>query len=471
MNYEKLGFKAGLEIHQQLETHKLFCKCPSMLRDDQPDVLIKRRLRAAAGETGSVDEAALHEVEKGKYFLYQAYTDTICLVELDEEPPEDINPEALQIALTIAKLLNAEIIDVIQVMRKTVIDGSNTTGFQRTALIARNGFIETSQGIVGIDIICLEEDAAKIVERTQDHDVYNLSRLGIPLVEIATKPDIKNPEHAKETAKKLGELLRSTKVKRGIGTIRQDINLSIKGGARVEVKGVQDLKSIPKIIEKEVKRQLGMIKKGQKPKEEVRKAEQDLTTSFLRPMPGASRMYPETDVLVIKPDLDKIEVPELIIDKIKSLEKRYKINRDMASVLVKKGRVLFLTEMTKKYKKVKPPFIANTILNAPKEIKKRYKLKKEISDELFESIFEKLNKNEISKDAVFEIILEYSQGKKIDFKKYKLLSKRQLDIELKKIINKNKKLPQKALIGVAMKKLRGKADGKDIVQRIKKLTK
>ncbi len=470
-NYEKLGFKAGLEIHQQIDTHKLFCKCPSVLRDDIPDLVIKRRLRAAAGETGMVDEAALHEVEKGKYFLYQAYADTICLVELDEEPPSDINPEAMETALTIAKLLNADIVDVIQVMRKTVIDGSNTTGFQRTALIARNGFIETSQGIVRIAIICLEEDAAKIVDRTEKCDIYNLSRLGIPLIEIATEADIKSPEHAKETAKLLGELLRNAKVKRGIGTIRQDINLSIKDGARVEIKGFQDLRSIPKVMEKEVKRQLGMIKKGQKPNQEVRKAEQDFSTSFLRPMPGSSRMYPETDLRVIRPEIEKVKTPELIIDKISSLEKKYGLNKDMAAMLVKGGKVMFFAELTKAYKKIAPQFMANTLLNAPKEISRRYKLKKEITNEIFQSIFEKLNREEISKDAVFEILLEYSQGKKIDFDKYKLLTKKELETELKNIINKNKKLPLNALVGVAMKDLRGKADGKEIVEQLKKLAK
>ena len=275
IDYEKVGFKCGIEIHQQLDTHKLFCECPSIIIDEKPDFTVKRYLRAAAGETGEVDIAAKHEMEKGKYYLYYCYDKNTCLVELDEEPPHLINKEALEIALIIARLLNAKIVDEIQVMRKTVVDGSNTTGFQRTALIARDGYIETPKGVVRIPIICLEEDAAKIVERTRDYDVYNLSRLGIPLIEIGTDASIKDPEHAKEVASKLGMILRSTRVKRGLGTIRQDVNLSIKGGARIEIKGFQDLKAMPRIIEKEVRRQLELIEKGEKVRREVRKAEPD----------------------------------------------------------------------------------------------------------------------------------------------------------------------------------------------------
>ncbi|GAF96681.1 unnamed protein product, partial [marine sediment metagenome] len=145
-----------------------------------------------------------------------------CLVELDEEPPRPINQEAIGIALEISLLLKAKIIDEIQVMRKIVIDGSNVSGFQRTALIATDGYIETSLGEVRIPVICLEEEAAKKIKETKDSATYRLDRLGIPLIEIATEPDIKNPEHAKETASLLGMILRSTgKVKRGLGTIRQ----------------------------------------------------------------------------------------------------------------------------------------------------------------------------------------------------------------------------------------------------------
>ncbi|MFH1721896.1 MAG: Glu-tRNA(Gln) amidotransferase subunit GatE [Candidatus Altiarchaeota archaeon] len=261
IDYKKLGFKCGIEIHQQLNTHKLFCSCPSLIRDDPPDIRVVRRMRAVAGELGNVDPAALHEFLRDRTLLYEAYSDSTCLVELDEEPPHPLNKEALMVVLEVSALLHARVVDEVHVMRKTVIDGSNTSGFQRTMLVAQGGWIETSKGKVGIDTICLEEDAARIIGEENGKIIYRLDRLGIPLAEIATDASIKDPQHAREVAEKLGQILRQTgKVKRGLGTIRQDINVSISGGARIEAKGVQDLKQISKIVENEVRRQAKLIK-------------------------------------------------------------------------------------------------------------------------------------------------------------------------------------------------------------------
>lgn len=264
IDYEKLGLKCGIEIHQQLDTKKLFCQCPSKIREDKPDVVTKRKMRAVAGELGAVDPAALHEFLKNRQLIYEAYSDSNCLVELDEEPPHEINEEALDIVLQVALLLHAKPFSELQVMRKTVIDGSNTSGFQRTLLVAIDGYLESSKGRVKIPTICLEEDAARKVREDKGEVTYRLDRLGIPLIELATAPDIKTPAHTKEVAEKLGMILRATgKVKRGLGTIRQDLNVSILGGERTEIKGVQDLRLIPKLVELEVKRQLML--------EEVRK--------------------------------------------------------------------------------------------------------------------------------------------------------------------------------------------------------
>ncbi|MCX8159152.1 MAG: hypothetical protein N3D20_02570 [Candidatus Pacearchaeota archaeon] len=229
MDYFKLGLKAGLEIHQQIDSGKLFCRCGSYLRAEAPDFVVKRKLHAVPGESGEVDIAALHEAKLERDFYYEGYDENSCLVELDEEPPHMINEEALDEALKIALLLNCEIYQIAQIMRKTVIDGSNTSGFQRTVLIAHDGFIEMSFGKVGIATICLEEDAARIIEKDDKKVVFRLDRLGIPLIEIATKTELYTPEQIKECALKIGEILRACKVRRGIGTIRQDLNISIKG--------------------------------------------------------------------------------------------------------------------------------------------------------------------------------------------------------------------------------------------------
>ncbi|MCG2719209.1 MAG: Glu-tRNA(Gln) amidotransferase GatDE subunit E, partial [Nanoarchaeota archaeon] len=205
IDYSKLGFKGGLEFHQQLETHKLFCSCPSIVHDDNPSINFKRKLRAVAGETGEVDLAAAFEQNKDKTFVYDACPTSSCMVEFDEEPPHEVNNEALDIVLEVALLLNCKIVEQIHFMRKTVVDGSNVSGFQRTALVGVDGFIETSKGKVKVSSVCLEEEAAKKVE---DH--YRLDRLGVALVEIATDPDIKDADHAKEAASIIGMILRST---------------------------------------------------------------------------------------------------------------------------------------------------------------------------------------------------------------------------------------------------------------------
>ncbi len=468
LDYKKLNFKCGIEIHQQLDTHKLFCSCPSLIRDDKPDIIIKRRLRPSAGESGEVDEAALHEFRRGKQFIYQAYSNTTCLVELDEEPPHDVNKEALETALQVALMLNAKVVDRICFMRKTVVDGSNTSGFQRTALIATNGFIETSKGKVKIDTVCLEEEAAKIVKRTEKQDTYNLSRLGIPLIEIATAPDIKDPEHCRETAEKIGMILRSTnKVKRGLGTIRQDVNLSIKNKARVEIKGFQDLRNMPKIIENEVKRHLKLIENGEQLKKEVRKANKDLTTSFMRPMPGSARMYPETDIRTIRPDTSRIKIPELIADKSERLERDFNLNKDIANLITKSGKTEFFIKLAKKYKSIKPLFIADTLINSEKEIKKRYKKEIYVTEHI-EEILDYLEKQKIPKEAVFEILVEIAHGKKPGYSKYFLMDEKEIKKVLKEIVEKNKGAPFNALMGQAMARLRGKADGKKIVELLKK---
>jgi glutamyl-tRNA(Gln) amidotransferase subunit E len=233
-------------------------------------------------EMGEIDKAALEENQTGKKFRYLSF-DSTCLVEEDEEPPGGLNQEALEIALEVALLLEMNPVDQIQVMRKLVIDGSNTSGFQRTALIARGGQIETEEGVVRLGELMLEEESAKRIEEQKGEVIYSLDRIGIPLVEISTLPDIKTPDQARNVAARIGMLLRSTgKVKRGIGTIRQDINISINSGSRVELKGVQNLDDIEKIIQIEIDRQRNLIKiqRTLESKEVEIKAPIDITDVF-----------------------------------------------------------------------------------------------------------------------------------------------------------------------------------------------
>jgi glutamyl-tRNA(Gln) amidotransferase subunit E len=260
MDYEELGLKIGLEIHQQLNTdEKLFCPCPCELTDKKPDYKVLRNLRPTQSELGKIDRAAFEESRRKLQFIYEAYKDETCLVELDEEPPHPLNREALKLSLIIASLLNMNVVDEFHTMRKQVIDGSNTGGFQRTGLVATAGYMDTEYGRVSIENLCLEEDAARRIGQKKGKVVFRLDRLGIPLVEITTDPSMKHPQQVKEVAYQIGQVLRSTKVKRGLGTIRQDLNISIRDGARVELKGVQDLDLMPNMVENEVKRQINLV--------------------------------------------------------------------------------------------------------------------------------------------------------------------------------------------------------------------
>lgn len=255
--------KIGIEIHQRLNVGKLFCGCTSEYTDTQNTIKNKsnsfsRILHASKSEMGKIDKAAKFEIVKGKSYEYLHTKDNACLVDADEEPPHALNKNALELGLKIVKLLNAKPVDEIYYMRKIVVDGSNTSGFQRTAIIGMDGFIQTSKGKVRIGTIALEEESAGIVKDTTENRIYDLGRLGIPLVEITTEPDIVDGDHLKETAERIGLTLRGLDgVARGLGTIRQDINISEgdKGDdTRVEIKGVQELKLFPTIALEEIGR-------------------------------------------------------------------------------------------------------------------------------------------------------------------------------------------------------------------------
>ena len=463
-DYEELGLVAGLEIHQQLDTaSKLFCQCPTQLREpEDADRTFSRYLHPTKSELGEIDAAALEESMVDREFEYLAY-DTTCLVEEDDEPPHRVDREAMEVALEIAQLLDMVAIDQAQVMRKIVVDGSNTSGFQRTMLVATDGEIRTDDGPVGVEDMMLEEESAQRVEETEDGVRYSLDRLGIPLVEIGTKPDIRSPQQAKEAAEQIGMLLRSTgQVKRGLGTIRQDVNVSIAEGARVEIKGVQSLDDIDDIVRNEVQRQKelldiatelqergaevgeptdvshvfegtdsgviggalsgdgeamavklhgfdGLVGREIQPDrrlgsemadhakrhgaggifhtdelpaygvtedevgalrdavdaepedavalvaddpetaalaieaaaeraetalegvpEETRDANEDATTTYLRPLPGAARMYPETDVPPVDLDPTEVETPELLTEKVERYQEEYGLGSGLA---------------------------------------------------------------------------------------------------------------------------------------------
>jgi glutamyl-tRNA(Gln) amidotransferase subunit E len=613
------GLKAGLEIHQQLETNKLFCNCPSTLRSDEPLFKVERKLNPVVGETGKIDTAAAHEKTKNKTFVYEVY-DTNCLVELDEEPPHEMNQEALKIALQIAMLLNCKIFPVTQIMRKTVVDGSNTSGFQRTTLIAHDGYIETEEGKVGIETVAIEEDAARPAVKQEvdeagfeNSKIYKLDRLGIPLVEITTKPDLKSPEQIKEAALKIGEILRSCKVKRGLGTIRQDVNISITGTERVEIKGFQDPKMMIKTIETEMQRHLKLLEinedlnkrkaKGGNPEKlfditetlkntqckfvkasldkgskaiaakldgfnkllginfteskrfgtevsdyakvhgvggmihsdenlnkynfseneiseikkildikkddafiiivddekkareaikaaigranlqiektsvkEVRKSNDDGTTTFLRPMPGEARMYPETDLKLLKISREQIDdakatLPKLISEN-KSYLEEFGLNDELVKTIMKQEKLeefKYLLNTTKNAQ-----LIAKCLTIFPKEIASKKnedyeKVQAKLNSQIIESVLQAVEQNKIAENDVKVVLSKIYEGEKLE----NALSKEKIDLteEIKSLIKEKPGLSSNAYMGLIMAKFKGKVNGKEVIDKINELMK
>lgn len=472
LDYEKIGLKSGLEIHQQLDTHKLFCSCPSVLRNDEPLFRVKRKLNPVIGESGEIDIAAKYEKELDQTFQYEVF-DTNCLVELDEEPPHGINREALKIALHIALLLNCKIFPVTQIMRKTVVNGSNTSGFQRTVLFAHDGYVETSFGRVSIDYIFLEEDSARPSNSEDDENskTYKLDRLGIPLVEIATGPHMSTPEQIKETALKIGEILRACKVKRGIGTIRQDVNISIKGSERVEIKGFQDPSVMNLTVMKEVERQQECIKNNTC-KKEVRKANPDGTTTFIRPMPGSARMYPETDCPLLRIDSNLIEEAKKTLPKLasenKSFLEEFGLNEELIKLILSENKLEEFKYLTNTIEN--PQLIAKCLVLFPKEIASKEKIslpdvESRLNIDVLGAILSEVGKT-ISENDVRIVMTKIARGDSIE----NALVKEKIDLEgeVRSIIEKKPGLNINAYMGLLMAKFKGRVNGKEIMDVLNK---
>ncbi|MDO8563528.1 MAG: hypothetical protein Q7R87_00805, partial [Nanoarchaeota archaeon] len=467
--YSKLGFRAGLEIHQQLDTRKLFCKCASVLRNDECDLVVKRKLHKVAGESGKVDSAVEYEHGLNKTFAYQYYKESNCLIELDESPPEMINMDALDIALQIALLLNCEIYQNTQIMRKTVIDGSNTSGFQRTVLFAHSGFVETSLGKVPIASVAIEEDSARPGEEDEKDEntrTWKLDRLGIPLIEIATDVIEAVPEQIKEAALKIGEILRACRVKRGIGTIRQDVNVSVRGHERVEIKGFQDPSMMVKTIDIEIARQLKDVEEG-KIRGEVRGMLPSGESKFNRPMPGSARMYPETDLPLLKISRERINslkknLPKLKQDIKKELEKKG-LQGELLN-LVLDGNVEEFEELMKVHKN--PELVAKSITlwraEFSSKMKKSFEEIKEILNEvIIGKVLEAVENKLIGEGDVKGILGKVVNGENLESAlKVEKIDDNVLEIEIKKIVDEKPGLREGAYMGLIIGKL-----GKDIDKR------
>lgn len=260
-DYAELGLKAGLEIHQQLYTEKkLFCRCPAGLYNKEYDAEILRHMRPTLSELGEYDGTALMEFKTKKEIIYQINSETVCTYEMDDTPPFEINQQALDIALEIAMLMNYKLVGEIHIARKQYLDGSIPTGFQRTTIVGIDGWVPFKNRKIGLIQLGLEEDSCREVADISHQRVYRSDRLGMPLIETVTEPEMHTPQEVAEVGNLLRWLVRSTgKVRTGIGAARQDVNVSITGGTRIEIKGVHRIPLIPLLIYNETLRQYSLL--------------------------------------------------------------------------------------------------------------------------------------------------------------------------------------------------------------------
>jgi glutamyl-tRNA(Gln) amidotransferase subunit E len=261
-DYASIGLRAGLEVHQQLLTEKkIFCRCPAGRYSSEYHAEILRHMRPTLSELGEYDGTALMEFKTKKEIIYRINRDTVCTYEMDDTPPFMLNEEALDIALEVAILLNLNLVNELHIARKQYLDGSIPTGFQRTTIVGVDGWIPFKDRKIGIYQLGLEEDACREVSDIGHERVYLTDRLGMPLIEPVTHPDMRTPQEVAEVGQLIRKLLRSTgKVRTGHGSTRQDVNVSVRGGTRVEIKGVPSLKHVPRLVYNEAMRQWNLLR-------------------------------------------------------------------------------------------------------------------------------------------------------------------------------------------------------------------
>jgi glutamyl-tRNA(Gln) amidotransferase subunit E len=261
-DYAEVGFRSGLEIHQQLLTEKkLFCRCPAGRYSDKYDAEILRHMRPTLSELGEYDGTALMEFKTKKEIIYRINRETVCTYEMDDTPPFMMDEQALDIALGVAMLYSLNLVDELHIARKQYLDGSIPTGFQRTTIVGVNGSIPYKDRRVSIVQLGLEEDACREVSDVGHRRIYLTDRLGMPLIETVTGPDMRAPQEVAEVAQILRRLVRSTgQVRTGIGAAREDVNVSVRGGTRIEIKGVPRIPRIPLLTYHEAMRQWNLLR-------------------------------------------------------------------------------------------------------------------------------------------------------------------------------------------------------------------
>jgi len=623
--YRTLGFRCGLEVHQQLRTaRKLFCRCPAGRYQGRGDyhAQLVRHMRPTLSELGEYDGTALMEFKTKKNIIYRIRGDTACTYDIDDTPPFPLNRDALDIAIRIALLLDTSIVGELHITRKQYLDGSIPTGFQRTAIVGIDGGVPVAGRRVGIRQLSVEEDSCREVSDRGHDRVYTTDRLGMPLVETVTEPELLTPDEAAEAANYLRYLARSTGlVNSGIGAAREDVNVSVAGGTRVEIKGVQKLELISKAVESEVQRQTALLEireeltkrgareeevrpgsrnltdvfKGTKSKviekglnkggvvlgvklpkfkgllgrelipnvrlgtelswhamlyggvggifhsdelpgygitekdlqeihhlltmrdldaavlvcdiapkaedalkavverakvaltgvpEETRAALEDGTSRYMRPRPGAARMYPETDIppfVVSEGRVKAVEenLPEMPESLTKKIMEQYGVNHKLATQLLDSD-YLTLFEEAASTTQIAPSFIATILTETLKSLERRKVPVDDLTEGQLQEVFRLVDSKTTAKESA-EAVIEWlcahkgrSAGEALTALNLKMVSVEELEKRIDAIIKQNQALIREMgdkavgkLIGIAMGDFRGRAEAGEVMRIVK----
>jgi len=408
-----------------------------------------------------------------------------------------INKKAVELAIKTAIVFNSNISSFCRFARKNYFYPDLPKNYQISQYeepLATGGFLEVDGRKINFKRIHLEEDAGKLLHSEKGNFSYvDFNRSGIPLLEMVTEPDIRSPEEAEkflEKLKKILEYLEISDCNMEEGSLRCDANISVrkKGenllGVKTEVKNMNSFKSVRKALLYESKRQIEILKRGERIIQETRLwNERQQITEPMRTKEEAHdyRYFPEPDLVPLEIDEKwileiKSQIGELPDERKERFKNQYKLSDYDANVLTsQKGIADYFEECVKLYKN--PKIVANWIMDQLLSLTKGKILKASeipLKSEYLIEILNLIDEGKITQTTGKEIFKEsYQKGippgiivkekNLIQIEDREILKKYAEEVikENEKAVNDWKKGKEQVigfLVGQVMKKMSGKAN-------------
>lgn len=450
MPEDRINSKIGLEIHVPLNTQqKLFCSCPTNYYEvGEPNI---NTCPVCTGMPGI--------------------------------KPYPLNYSALEAAIMVAQLLDCKVVlENIFVKRKHYNYPDLPSGYQRTSEpVGKDGKLNG----VGIWEVHLEEDPGRYDLKTGYVD-YN--RSGVPLLEIVTAPDMKTPEDVRNFMRELTNLLKYTERIIDVGGVmRADVNISIEGGAKVEIKNINSVAGAFKAIQYELVRQKNMLSRGAVIRQETRGFnEKTMVTTSMRVKETAAdyRYIPDPDIPPLQFEdklIEGILLPETPQLRKKRLIEKYGVREDYAQTMVKDKDVADLFEQVMVAGKLKSELASMWIC---REVLRQLNYRSielnesRLNTSIMVELLELVQSNNITENVgkkILERVIDSGESPKAVVEKEglgRISSKDELSTVVAEVLKENpqaiadyKNGGEKALnylMGQVMKKMKGRADSKVI---------